>query len=82
MNEPTIIYNRMRFWDLFDLAPEGYLLPKKVLSIGGITFGPGVGLKKGNPFSGVDIFDHLNEDVAVIKEDGVYNVKGFYSPTN
>lgn len=70
----------MRFYDVFLINPDGSLTPQRTIRIGGVTFGPGVRFGRGVKFSGIDFFDYLGQDIAVIDINGILEIKGFYNP--
>lgn len=70
---------RLKFFDIFQQNPDGSLTPKRVIQVGGITFGPGVAFGRGVSFGGVDFFQYQNNDVAVEEQGGVLIIKGFYT---
>ena len=68
---------RYRFYDVF-LVQNGMISPKIPVSIGGVTMGPGVSFGSGVSFSGVDLSQHISNDIAGYIENGVFIIKGFY----
>ena len=70
---------RKKFNEVFLRNPDGSLTPKITLRIGGVTFGPGVRFGPGVKFSGIDFFDYLGHDIAVVDVNGILEIKGFYN---
>ncbi len=70
---------RVKFWDLFQVNPDGSLEPKKQISIGGVTLQPGVKFTRGVSFSGFDLFQYYGADLEVEKKDGVSVITGIYN---
>ena len=72
---------RYKFLDIFQENPDGTLTPKKIISVNGVTFGPGVIFSQGVTFGGVNFHQYKYLDIAVeIRLDGVLVIKGFYKP--
>jgi len=69
---------RFRFFEIFQSNPDGSLSPRRVVSINGVTFGPGVAFSRGVLFGGVNLFDYYELDIAVEEENNIYVIKGFY----
>ncbi len=55
------------------------LMPKRVINVNGVVFGPGVGLSQGVKVAGVDFFSYENYDIAVEESEGIAVIKGFYN---
>jgi hypothetical protein len=70
---------RLRFYDVFTKNPDGSLTPKRVISVGGVTFGPGVSFGQGVSFGGINFFQYEMFDISVEETNGVLVIKGFYT---
>lgn len=70
---------RVRFSDLFSIE-GGAIAPKTAIHINGITMTPGISFGGGVSFGGLDLTQHIGQDVEVERmPDGVYDIKGFYN---
>ena len=69
---------RYSFWDVFQLLPDGSLMPKRQIHVNGITFGPGVGFGRGVSFGGIDFTQYLGKDIAAEEKDNILIIKGLY----
>jgi|GEM_PF-1508716 len=77
--ETTVDLYRYKFSELFQKNANGSLMPKRVIQVNGITFGPGVSFGQGVDFGGVNLFQYQLNDVAVEENNGVLTIKGFYN---
>jgi len=69
----------VQFHELFQQNPDGSLSPKKVIQVGGITFGPGVAFGPGVSFGGINFFDIRGRNLAIVDQaDGTVLIKGYY----
>lgn len=75
MNESSI--GRYKFSEIFN-RNSGSISPRIPVRIGGVTLGPGVTFGKGVSFSGVDLSQYIDKDIAGFVENGVFIIKGFY----
>ena len=69
---------RVPFWDVFSQNRDGSITPRKMVSIGGVTMGPGVAFGAGVSFSGVDLAGIAGRDLEVQEVGGVTHIKGTY----
>ena len=77
--QTTTMLQRLRFYDVFNKNPDGSLIPKRVINVNGIIFGPGVAFRQGVSFGGVDFFQYQMYDIAAEESNGVFIIKGFYT---
>jgi len=70
---------RFKFSDIFQKNSDGSLTPKVVISVNGITFGPGILIREGIAVGGVDLFKYQKNDVAIEKNEGINKIIGFYN---
>lgn len=70
---------RIPFYKVFTKKPDGSLTPIRVISVNGITIGPGVAFGKGVNFGGVDFFLYEQFDIAAEEVNGTLIIKGFYN---
>lgn len=69
---------RFTFLEIFQENNDGSLVPKKQLSVNGITFSPGVVFQKGVAFGGIDFHLYKYWDIEAEDKNGVLNITGFY----
>ena len=70
--------NRYKFWDIFHRLPNGALTPTRPISVGGVTFGPGVSFSSGVTFGGIDFTQYQGKDIAADEKDGILVIQGIY----
>ncbi|MDB5161464.1 MAG: hypothetical protein JWO96_844 [Candidatus Saccharibacteria bacterium] len=61
---------RIKFWDLFQLNPDGSIRPKKPIKIAGVVLSPETSYSKGVLFSGFDLFQYYGRDLEVEEQPG------------
>ncbi len=69
---------RINFYQIFKVNPDGSIEPAKIVKIGGVQFGPGVRFGKGVSFSGIDLSLYIGRDFLVEEQNGVLIIKGIY----
>lgn len=69
---------RLKFWELFQVNPDGTLQPIRRVSVGGFTLEPGQKIQRGITFSGFDLFEYTGRDLEVEDKDGLEVVTGVY----
>lgn len=71
---------RYRFEKVFTFNPNGSISPIRAIRLGGVSLGPTVSFSRGAFFSGLDIFNFLNNDIEAEEKEGILIIKGFYRP--
>lgn len=69
---------RVNFYQIFRMNPDGSIEPLRVIRIGGVQFGQGVRFSKGVSFSGIDLSQYVGRDFLVEDQVGVLVIKGIY----
>ena len=69
---------RINFYQIFRIGPDGSIEPIKTVRIGGAQFGPGVRFGKGVSFGGIDLSKYIGRDLHVEEQDGVLIITGIY----
>lgn len=69
---------RLNFYEIFQVHPDGSIEPRRVVRIGGVQLGPGVRFMKGIAFSGIDLSLYVGRDFLVEESNGVLSMKGIY----
>ena len=70
---------RMNFYSLFRLNPDGSIEPLRLIRMGGVQFGPGVRFGRGVMFSGVDLTQFIGRDFEVEMQDNLVIIVGIYN---
>lgn len=82
MPQVTSTLRRFKFSDIFQKNADGSLTPKKVINVNGIIFGPGVIIRPGFKFGGMDFLNFQQNDIAAEEDTeylGVLKITGFYN---
>lgn len=69
---------RINFFQIFRINPEGSIEPNMRVRIGGVQFGPGVKIGRGVLFGNIDLFQFVGRDFEVQDINGVLNITGIY----
>jgi len=69
---------RINFYSIFRINPDGSIEPQRVVRIGGVQIGPGVRFGGGVSFGGVDLSQYVGRDFSVEVTDGIYVIVGIY----
>lgn len=69
---------RVKFWELFQINPDGTLSPKVKIKIAGVQLDPGVKFTRGVAFSGIDLFQYYGVDLEVNQVEDVHEITGIY----
>lgn len=69
---------KVNFYTLFKLHPDGGIEPIRNIRIGGIQFGPGVRFGSGVSFGGVDLSKYVGHDFSVEETNGTIVIVGIY----
>ncbi|OHA70672.1 MAG: hypothetical protein A3E07_00155 [Candidatus Wildermuthbacteria bacterium RIFCSPHIGHO2_12_FULL_45_9] len=69
---------RLNFYQIFRITPEGSIEPLRIVRIGGVQFGPGVRFGGGVSFGGVDLSQYIGRDFSVEEQDGITIILGIY----
>ncbi|OFX23756.1 MAG: hypothetical protein A2033_12940 [Bacteroidetes bacterium GWA2_31_9] len=70
---------RVRFDELFQINSDSSISPKKRITIGGITMGPGVTFSRGVSFSGIDLTLYIGRDFQVDEKADTTEIIGVYN---
>jgi len=69
---------RLRFDQVFNVVGD-QIQPKSKVKIGGVTMAPGVSMRTGVIVSGIDLTQHVGEDLDVEQHpDGTIEIKGIF----
>lgn len=69
---------RLNFYQIFRVNPDGSIEPVRIVKIGGVQFGPGVYFSKGVSFSGIDLTLYIGRDFLTEEQDSTLVIKGIY----
>lgn len=69
---------RINFYQIFKINPDGSIEATRLVKIGGVQFGPGVRFGKGVSFSGIDLSLYIGRDFLVEEQGGALLIKGIY----
>lgn len=69
---------RLNFYQIFRINPDGSVEPIRRIRIGGVQCGPGVRFGSGVSFGGVDLSQFVGRDLSVEDRDGVLIIVGIY----
>jgi len=69
---------RLNFYQIFRVNPDGSIEPLSVVRIGGVQFGPGVRFSRGVSFGGIDLSLYVGRDFLVEEQDNILVIKGIY----
>ncbi|MDO8637980.1 MAG: hypothetical protein Q7R43_00250 [Candidatus Daviesbacteria bacterium] len=69
---------RINFYQIFKINPDGSIEPLRLVRIGGVQMGPGVRFGKGVSFGGIDLSQFIGRDFEVEDQSGVYVIKGIF----
>ena len=72
--------SKRKFWDLFQLNPDGSITPKEKIKVAGVVLDPNTNYSKGILFSGFDLFQYYGRDLEVeeASEDNPAVLTGVY----
>jgi len=60
--------SRVKFWDLFQLNPDGSIRPIKSVKVAGVVLNPDTNYSKGVLFSGFDLFQFYGRDLELTEQ--------------
>ena len=69
---------RMNFYSIFRINPDGSIEPLHPIRISGVQMVPGVRFSKGVSFSGIDLSQFIGRDFAIRKEDDILIIEGIF----
>jgi hypothetical protein len=71
---------KFKFFDVFELLPgiPITLTPRRKIHVNGFTFGPGVKLREGTVFGGVDFTKHIGKDLLAESHGKTLFITGVY----
>lgn len=73
---------RVNFDTLFVKHEDGTIEPTQRIRVGGVTIGPGLKIRKGVSFGGIDFHDFIDRDFSVDTDNDVLVIKAIYAKTN
>ncbi len=68
----------MNFNEIFNTHVDGSIEPRRLIQVGGVSFGPGVRFNRGVSFSGIDFSLFIGREFQVRDENGVINILGVF----
>ncbi len=69
---------KVKFDSIFIKHPNSELEPTQRIRVGGVELGPGVIVRKGASFGGVDFTNFIDHEFEVETDDDVLVIKGIY----
>ncbi len=69
---------RINFYQIFRVSPDGSIEPLRIIRIGGVQMGPGVRFGRGVSFGGVDFSNYIGRDFSAREENGILILTGIF----
>lgn len=69
---------RLNFYQIFRINPDGSIEPLRIVRIGGVQFGPGVRFGKGVLFGRIDLSQYIGRDFQIEEQNGILIIIGIY----
>jgi len=70
---------RINFFQIFKINPNGSISPIRPVRIGSIQLSPGVSFGAGVSFGPVNLFNFIGRDFQAEESNGILIIKGIYS---
>ena len=69
---------RINFYQIFKINPDGSIEPLRSIRIGGVQMGPGVRFGRGVSFGGIDLSNFIGHDFSAREENGILVLTGIF----